>query len=128
MLIKVGDMHQCGLILTCDDRFCYVLTTKVSKQGNATMDFVITFGDSTERNFSVTDVVVYNGNKLSINFLHGGMETIQAKQPVNFSIQENMEEVVVYKLSYVPKALYKSKGCLTQCNPASSCLRVGNLG
>ncbi|RCV36173.1 hypothetical protein SETIT_7G298600v2 [Setaria italica] len=109
MLIKVGDVHQCGLILTCDDRFCYVLTTKVSKQGNATMDFVITFGDSTERNLSVTDVVVYNGNKLSIVFLHGGMETIQAKQPVNFSIQENMEEVVVYKLSYVPKGV--PKGC-----------------
>ncbi|RLN30072.1 hypothetical protein C2845_PM05G05180 [Panicum miliaceum] len=78
--------------------------------------------------FNASNVIVQSSNKLSILLLCDGIETVPAKQQVHFSTQKNIEEAVVYKLSYIPKASYKHQGCLIQCAAANSCFRGGQLG
>ncbi|KAF8657913.1 hypothetical protein HU200_059723 [Digitaria exilis] len=94
---------------------------------SATTDFAVTFGDEIERRFSASNVVVYSGKKLSVLFLCDGIETVAAKQPVHFSNQENLEDPVIYTLSYFPKAFYKRKGRPIPCAGATSYFRGGNI-
>ncbi|CAN6352929.1 unnamed protein product, partial [Urochloa humidicola] len=124
VLIQIGNKYQCGSILTYGDGFCYILTTKICMWHNH--NFIITFSDGVERICSGSNVDVKNGNKLSIIFVCARIETVPKKQ-VTFSDPENME-TVVYKLGYIPKSSYKVDGVVTQCAPASSCFRGGNLG
>ncbi|CAL4911524.1 unnamed protein product [Urochloa decumbens] len=76
--------------------------------------------------YNSCDVDVRNGNKLSVIFVCAEMDTTH-KEQVRFSDTEKME-AVVYKLGYIPKSFYEFDGVLTQCSPASSCFRAGNLG
>lgn len=128
MLIKVGRISQCGFILACGDEFCCVLTTERSELHNATADFIITFGDQTEMNFSANSVVVQHGSKLCILFICGGIGRVGGKQPVEFSHQDEMEEAVVYTLSYIRKAYYKPNRRRIPCDRACSYFRGGNIG
>lgn len=95
---------------------------------NANTDFAITFGDELERRFSASNVIVHSGNKLSVLFLCDGIETIKAKQAVDFSNQENLEGCVIYTLSYFPKEFYHHRGRPIQCHGATSYFRGGSIG
>ncbi|CAN6349021.1 unnamed protein product [Urochloa humidicola] len=124
VLIQIGNKYQCGSILTYGDEFCYILTTKIPMLHSP--NFIITFSDGIERTYSGSNVDVKNGSKLSVIFICARMETVP-KEQVRFSVPENME-AVVYKLGYIPKSSYDVEGILTQCAPATSCFRGGNLG
>lgn len=73
------------------------------------MNVIITFGDERELSYSTNSVVVQSGNKLLILLLRHENITIQGKQLVNFSIQDKIEDVVTYMLSYILKTTYKLK-------------------
>lgn len=131
VLIQIGDLSQCGIVLACGDKFCYILTIANSKLYNASMNVIITFGDERELSYSTNSVVVQSGNKLSILLLRHENITIQGKQLVNFSIQDKIEDVVTYTLSYILKTTYKLKyeGIYKQCvQPSNSYFRGGNQG
>lgn len=73
------------------------------------MNVIITFGDERELSYSTNSVVVQSSNKLLILLLRHENITIQGKQLVNFSIQDKIEDVVTYMLSYILKTTYKLK-------------------
>ncbi|KAF2928318.1 hypothetical protein DAI22_06g270000 [Oryza sativa Japonica Group] len=73
------------------------------------MNVIITFGDQGELSYSTSSVVIQSGNKLSILLLRHENITIQGKQLVNFSIQDTIEDAVIYTLSYILKTTYKLK-------------------
>mgnify|MGYP003702808443 CR=1 FL=1 len=134
MLIQIGDLSQCGIILACGDKFRYILTIANSKLYNASMNVIITFGDQGEMSYSTSSVVIQSGNKLSILLLRHENITIQGKQLVNFSIQDTIEDAVIYTLSYILKTTYKLKYEGIRCSykycvqPANSYFRGGNPG
>lgn len=124
VLIRSENLLQCGIVFACGDRFCYVLTTKI----DTIVDVVVTFADEVERSFSASNVVLHKNKKLSILVIQEGNVTIKAMQSVEFGTQDDIQNTVVYTLSYIPRASDSLGVSLTRGSKANTFFRGGNLG